>query len=207
MLYIAKSMPNYIPEKLVQIPEDVLDDLLRQAGINDAPKQFLGRHKHKITAGEIYQKRAKVAYWSIMWLGFSAMFSLLCFAKFRDFEDFISVVSLGAMTYTEFRVRKWFIEGDSRGSIYGYWNQTGFAVFFLIYGAYHALTPPELLSSPIFSEVFGAEQLALIATTVKMCYAIIGIVCAACQYSLALYYKRSLNPETFATAKLPPQLP
>ena len=200
-------MPNYIPERLIQVPEDVLKDLLRRAGIQDDPQQFLNSHKHKVTAGEIYQKRAKVAYWSIMWLGFSTMFSLFGFVLYRDFEDFISLVILGAMTYTEFRVRKWFIEGDIRGSIYGYWNQTGFAVFFLIYGAYHTLTPPELLSNPQLAELAGQELMNMVGMMTKISYALIGIVCGACQYSLALYYKRSLHPENLGAGKNPPPLP
>jgi len=200
----STRMEKYVPEKLFQVPEGVLVQLLKDGGHSSSPREYLAAHRHKIEAGEMYQKRARVAYWSIVWLGFSTAFSLFSFAVHQNWEDFISVILLGTMTYVEFHVRRWFIDGDIRGSTYGYWNQTAFALAFLVYGIYHALIPSPILSSPALLELAGQEAINRLVMIATGGYLLIGVVCGACQYSLALYYKRSLHPKL---APQPPPLP
>lgn len=170
-------------------------------------EDFLGRSTAKIEAGKSYQKRAGSAYWSIVWLGASTLFSLVGFLSSYSLEDLLSTLLLGGMTVVETRVRKWFLEGDARGAIFGYWNQTLFALLFLVYGGYHFLhteVPKEL------TEALGSQYDALYSQMSRIGYAVIGLVGGACQYALALYYRRGGKFLSFPLNSInsqPPPLP
>jgi hypothetical protein len=190
------------PLKLVEVPEAELRRLLENNG--ETLEGFLRRSTPKIEAGKNYQKRAKSAYWSILWLGTSTLFSLICFLSSHSIEDFLSTLLLGGMTYVETRVRTWFLEGDARAAVYGYWNQTTFAVLFLIYGGYHVLhteVPNEL------NEYLGGQYDALYSQISKMGYAVIGLVGGTCQYLLALHYRRAGKLLMISVSNQPPPLP
>jgi hypothetical protein len=187
------------PLKLVQVPEAELRRLLESRG--ETLEGFLGKATATIKAGVEYQKRAGTAYWSILWLGASTLFSLLCFLSDHAIEDLLSTLLLGGMTFVETRVRKWFLEGDARAAIYGYWNQTLFAVLFLIYGGYHFIhteVPREL------AETLGSQYDSLYGEMSMITYAVIGLVGGTCQYALALYYRRAGK---FLPSSQPPPLP
>ena len=179
------------PVKLLQIPEETLEELLAKAGIQQSPEEFLAGIQDTLQAGKNYQKRAGAAYWSTIWLGISAGFSLISFLLDHNLEDGISTALLGTMTYTESQVRIWFLKADPRAAVYGYWNQCLFAALFLIYGGYHYFTvtvPPEV------TQAVGSQLDGVFLQTAKLSYAAIGIVGGACQYLLALYYRRSTHP-------------
>ena len=110
--------------------EDVLQALLKGSG--QTVEEFLRANRAKIQIGREFQKRANAAKWSRLWLAASTLFCLIPLISGRDFEDAISVLLLGAMTCMEFKVRDWFLKGDSRAAVFGYWNQTLFAGLFLI---------------------------------------------------------------------------
>ena len=187
------------PLKLVQVPEVELRRLLESQG--ETLEGFLGKATATIKAGMEYQKRARTAYWSILWLGASTLFSLLGFLSAHDIEDLLSALLLGGMTFLETRVRKWFLEGDKRAAHYGYWNQTLFAVLFLVYGAYHMFhteVPREL------TEVLGSQYDSLYGQMSMVTYGVIGLVGGTCQYALALYYRRAGK---FLHGCQPPPLP
>jgi hypothetical protein len=187
------------PLKLVQVPEEELRRLLASHG--ETLEEFLSQSTAKIEAGKQYQKRAQSAYWSILWLGASTLFSLFCFVTSLSIEDLLSTLLLGGMTVVETRVRKWFLEGDEKASIYGYWNQTLFAVLFLIYGGYHFFhseVPKEL------NEVLGTQFDALYSQVSKIGYTVIGLVGGTCQYALALHYRKAGK---FLISSRPPSLP
>jgi hypothetical protein len=185
----VKSVPPpLLSARLVEIPEDVLAGLLKDSG--QTVEEFLRAHRGRIQTGRVFQKRANAAKWSRLWLALSTFFCLISLIFGRDLEDAISVLLLGAMTCVEFKVHDWFLKGDSRGAVYGYWNQTLFACLFLIYGAYHYFT----VSAPeTATEVLGAGYTPMVLQLSKLIYAIVGIVGATGQYVLALYYKRSLR--------------
>ena len=171
--------------KIVEIPEDALAALLVKAGVEQAPAQFLAMFKAQLASGRKFQKRAKAAFGSTFWLGFSALFSLVSFLISPNIEDFLGAVLLGGMTVVEIHVRKWFLEFNPKACKVGFWNQSLFAVLFLVYGAYHAMVasvPPALmeLAGPEFSDAITAMS--------RITYGGIGIVCAACQFGLGLYY-------------------
>jgi len=185
---LLKTSPPPSPStRLVEIPEDALQELLNASG--QTVQEFLRAQAARIRTGRGFEKRANAAKWSRLWLAASTLFCLVSLISGRDIEDAISVLLMGAMTCVEFKVHDWFSKGDSRGAVYGYWNQTLFAGLFLIYGAYHVFTA----SAPqTISDVLDASYAPLIIKLSKLFYGTVGIVGATAQYVLALYYKRSL---------------
>ena len=177
---------NPPPLKLIQVPEEELKRLLAANG--ETLEIFLKQSTGRIEAGNQYQKRARIAYWSIFWLGLSTLFSLFEVLTSFGIEGLLSTLLLGGMTFVEINVRKWFLAGDERGAIYGYWNQTLFALLFLAYGAYHTLYPevPKELN-----QMLGDDYDALFTQVSGPGYTAIGLVGAICQYALALYYRRA----------------
>jgi hypothetical protein len=174
--------------RLVEIPEDVLANLLK--GTGQSVEEFLQANRSRIQTGRDFQKRARAAKWSRMWLAASTLFCIVSFITGRDVEDAISALLLGSMTCVEFKVHDWFLEGDLRGAIYGYWNQTLFAVLFLVYGAYHYFGPAAPQAA---TDLLDASYTPVILQLSKIFYATVGIAGAIGQYVLALYYKRSLR--------------
>lgn len=186
---LLKTGPPPLPSaRLVEIPEEALQELLNGSG--QTVEGFLEAQRVKIQTGRGFQKRANAAKWSRLWLAASTLFCLVSLMSGRDIEDAISVVLLGAMTCVEFKVHDWFSKGDSRGAVYGYWNQTLFAGLFLIYGAYHffAASAPQTMT-----DMLDASYAPIVLKLSKLFYATVGIVGATAQYLLALYYKRSLQ--------------
>ncbi|MGA3169503.1 MAG: hypothetical protein ABSE62_00675 [Chthoniobacteraceae bacterium] len=174
--------------RLVEIPEDALQDLLNGSG--QTVEGFLQAQRAKIRTGRGFEKRANVAKWSRLWLAASTLFCLISLISGRDIEDAISVLLLGAMTCVEFKVHDWFSKGDSRGAVYGYWNQTLFAGLFLIYGAYHFFSA----SAPqTITDMLDASDAHIVLQLSKVFYGTVGLVGATAQYGLALYYKGSLR--------------
>ncbi len=180
--------PPLPSNRLVEVPEEALQELLNGSG--RTVEEFLQAQRAKIRTGRGFEKRANAAKWSRLWLAASTLFCLVSLVSGGDIEDGISVLLLGAMTCVEFKVHDWFSKGDSRGAVYGYWNQTLFACLFLIYGAYHFFTAS---ASASMMDMLDASYTPLVLKGMKLFYAIVGFVGATGQYLLALYYKRSLR--------------
>ena len=178
-----EKQPHRAP-KLIQIPEDVLESLLEKAGQN--PAEFLQAQSASIAMTNAYQKRAKTAFGSILWLSLSTLFSAGSLLTGFDKEDLITTVLLGGMTLMEIQVRRWFLEGNPQGARYGYWNQSLFACLFLVYGVYHCSAGTV---SPEVAQAIGPYADTFLWVS-KTTYATIGVVGAACQYWLACYYRR-----------------
>ena len=161
-----------------------MEALLVKAGQD--PTEFFKLQSAKIATATAYQKRAKAAVWSILWLSLSTLFSACSLLTGFNAEDIIATVLLGGMTVVEINVHRWFLAGNPQGARYGYWNQSLFACLFLVYGAYHCC------AGTISAEV--AQAIGPYSDTFlwlsKVTYASIGLVGAAGQYWLACYYKR-----------------
>jgi hypothetical protein len=187
--------------RLVEVPEDLLQDLLKASG--QTVDGFLRAHRVEIQTGQEFQKRANAAKWSRLWLAASTLFCLISLISGGNLEDAISVLLLGAMTCVEFKVRGWFLKGDPRGAIYGYWNQTLFAALFVIYGVYHVFAASAPAS---VTDMIGAGYTHAVIQASRLFYGIVGMVGAIAQYLLALYYKRSLPRHTPREAFAEPAL-
>jgi hypothetical protein len=149
-------------------------------------------------AQDRFARRARAAYWSRFWLVLSAIVSWISFVMGPDIEGLIAGVLLTGMTVVEFRVRMFFLSGDERGAVYGWWNQCLFAALFLIYGGYHGtyvtISPSihQMLDSVV--NLYGLDEsdvLPMLTNDVSLCYYTIGLVGAICQFWLACYYRRA----------------
>ncbi|MEO6054019.1 MAG: hypothetical protein ABIP97_08415 [Chthoniobacterales bacterium] len=177
--------------RLVQIPRDALVDLLAEAGREETPEEFLNQQHLRavIEKGDNFQKRARAAYWSRFWLALSAAVSLVSLFATQSREDLICVIVLGAMTVVEVKVYQWFLEGDNRAPVWGWYNQCLFSFLFLIYGSYHFLAVSE--PSEIIKDL-GPAVGSLYVNMSRLFYAAIGIGGAIGQFILALYYRSSI---------------
>jgi hypothetical protein len=143
-----------------------------------------------------FARRARSAYWSRVWLLLSAIVSWISFVMGPDIEGFIAGVLLTGMTVVEYRVRAFFLAGDDRGPIWGWWNQCLFAVLFVIYGGYHGtcvtITPSTQKMVDFIVGLYGLEEAdvqPLIIAYVSFCYYTIAVVGGAAQFWLACYYR------------------
>jgi hypothetical protein len=174
--------------KLVQIPEAILESLLREAGHTESVDAYLRSTEvqAQVETGRRLLKRARAAYWSRFWLLFSAFITCVSFLTGPNFEDFISGLLLTGMTVVEFKVYAFFLAADVRGSIYGWWNQCLFSVLFLIYGGYHGTF---VSVSPEVQGMLDPSMLPTLVSTERLSYYTIGIVGALGQFWLACYYR------------------
>jgi hypothetical protein len=188
--------------KFVHIPEEVLAALLREAGHPESVEQYLAATGAQAGAvrHERLVRRARAAYWSRFWLTLSAAVTWLGVAGGPDVEGLIAGVLLTGMTVVEFRVYRFFTEGDARGAIYGWWNQCLFAALFLIYGGYHGtfVTIPPMASEAMTylnagGDGGGADVLPNVTQLVQFTYYSIGLVGAVGQFTLACYYRAALK--------------
>ncbi len=179
-----------LPNPLIQIPREQLEKLLKEAGNSQSVEQFLNQTgiQEAVATHEIYNKRARAARWSRIWLLISAFISASSFLSGPNPEDAIATLLLGGMTVLEFRVHTWFLQTDPRAPLWGYRNQCLFALLFLAYGAYHVLVPTP---STELAEFAGENLTGAIEHLETIIYTAIGVGGAMGQYILALYYRRA----------------
>lgn len=180
---------NNSSKSLIQIPKEQLEKLLRESGSQQTTEQFLNQTaiQDAVRTHALYQKRAKAARWSRIWLLASTLFSAASFFSSPNPEDAISTLLLGGMTLLEFKIHTWFLQSDPRAPLWGYRNQSLFAILFLAYGTYHVLVP----TSARELEGLGVENLGgMVQHLEQITYATIGLVGGVGQYLLACYYRR-----------------
>ena len=88
-----------------------------------------------------YRGRARAAVWSKSILATAAVLSVLILPFSFDLESAVVVAGILTVTYFEFRVHRYFSQGDARAPGLGFRNQSCFAAGILVYGLYHAAVP------------------------------------------------------------------
>jgi hypothetical protein len=184
--------------RFVTIPREQLEQLLRDAGNPQSVEEFLaqGSVQSAIESHDLYQKRATAAKWSRIWLLASALFSMGSFFVSPNLEDGLSGIILMGMTVLEFKVHDWFLHSDPRGPLWGYRNQSLFALFFLVYGFYHVFVPTPLkeIEGMRMEELGFGDLTGTIHKLEQLFYVIVGLVGAGGQYLLARYYRKASRP-------------
>jgi hypothetical protein len=141
-----------------------------------------------------YRGRARAAAWSKSILAVAAVLSVLLLPFGVDFESVVIVIGVVVVTFFEYRVHRYFVEGDGRGPVLGFRNQSGFAAVILVYGLYHFVAavpvPPELRG------MIDDQSLQLIQTTIRDGYLAIGLLGGLSQFALAWYYRQAGPAET-----------
>jgi len=179
--------------KLIPIPREQLEQLLKDAGSTQTVEQFISQSalQAAIQTHGLYKKRAKAAQWSRLWLFASALFSVGSFIFSPNPEDALAGILLTGMTVMEFKVHSWFLHADPRGPLWGYRNQCLFAILFLLYGTYHCVVPAPSRELAEFAELGDGDLVAMVQKLEPVFYATVGLVGALGQFLLALYYRRA----------------
>ncbi len=136
-----------------------------------------------------YGARIRAASWSKTLLAVAAVLSVLILPLGFDWESVLIVAGILTVTFFEFRVHRYFLNGDPRAPSLGFCNQSCFAAAILAYGLYHAVYPPPTLIPPEFSGWIDETTIELMQSVIRNGYLAIGILGGISQFALAWYYR------------------
>ena len=131
--------------------------------------------------------RIRAAFWSKTLLAVASVLSVLILPFDFDWWSALIVAGIWTVTFFEFRMYSYFLNGDPRAPDLGFCNQSCFAAAILMYGLYHAVYP-----TPIPEEIRGLldeTTLELVQGLIKNAYLAIGILGGVSQFALAWYYR------------------
>jgi hypothetical protein len=173
---------------LISMPREALAELLKASGSPLTPEQYLASLP-ELGAFKKYSGRAKASAWSRNILLVVAVLAGVCLPFGFDAEDVIIVIGLATVTYFEFRVHRYFSEGNPEAPGLGFRNQSCFAGAILIYGLYHAFVAAPMPVPTEYREVMDPNMTATIQAFERVFYLIVGIVGGVSQFGLAWYYR------------------
>jgi hypothetical protein len=176
----------------VTIPREKLAELLQASGSALTPEEYTaslpGTGSHRK-----YPSRARAAAWSKNVLIFVLILSVLF--TFTDFgiENILIIIGLGAVTFFETRVHRYFWDDDPAAPELGFRNQGGFAAGILVYGLYHAFVPSQI--PPEYKDLIDPSMIGTLQAMERISYLVIGIVGGVSQFALAWYYRSAGGSE------------
>ena len=174
----------------LSIPRDALAQLLRASGSPLTPEQYLASLP-EVSDNKKFKSRAMAAAVSKYFLLVVAVLGVLIlpFAGL-DFENVIIVVGLVTVTFFEYRVHRYFREGNPAAPSLGYRNQSCFAGAILIYCLYHAFAPMQIPHDTMtLIEENNLIDKNTLRSLVQVFYLGIAVVAGGSQYGLAWYYR------------------
>jgi hypothetical protein len=178
---------------LITLPREKLAELLRATGSPLTPEQYVA----SLPSTEMnrkYEGRAWAAAFSKYFLLVVAVLSVVSLPLMGfDLENLIVVVGLVTVTCFEFRVHRYFLEGNPEAPSLGFRNQACFAAAILVYCLYHALFPESVAIPSEYREVMDPSTAGMIQGLERAFYAIVAIVAGGSQFGLALYYRSARN--------------
>jgi hypothetical protein len=118
-----------------------------------------------------------------------AVLAGVCLPFGFDIEDVIIVIGLATVTFFEYRVHRYFRDGNPAAPSLGFRNQSCFAAGILIYGLYHAFIATHLQVPSEYIETMDPSTTAMVQAFERVFYLIIGIVGGISQFALAWYYR------------------
>jgi hypothetical protein len=173
----------------VTIPRQALAELLAASGSTLTPEQYLASLPAS-DALKKYPSRARAAAWSKPVLALIAVLSVIFTVFFPDVENIIITIGLIAVTFFEYRVHRYFLEGDPRAPSLGFRNQACFSAGILVYCLYHAFAPlqisPETMSLIEQNNVIDPNALQSLT---RFFYLFIALTAGGSQFALAWYYR------------------
>jgi hypothetical protein len=176
--------------QLFPIPREALAELLRAAGSPLTPEQYVASLP-EVGVSRKYRGRAWAAAINKYCLLVVAVLGVvtLPFLGF-SLENIVIVIGLATVTYFEFRVHRYFLEGDPRAPDLGFRNQSCFAGAILLYCLYHAFAPLELPHDQmaLIEENNLIDNNTLRALT-QIFYFSVALIAGGSQFSLAWYYR------------------
>lgn len=174
----------------LSIPRDALAELLRASGSPLTPEQYLASLP-PIAVYNKFTSRAWTAAVSKYFLLVVVVFGvvILPFAGFT-FENVLIVIGLATVTFFEYRVHRYFLEGNPAAPRLGYRNQSCFATAILIYCFYHAFAPLQVPHDAMtLIEQNNLIDDKTLRSLMQVFYLGIAIIAGGSQYGLAWYYR------------------
>jgi hypothetical protein len=179
--------PSVAMKNLLSIPREALAELLQAAGSPLTPEQYLASLAASGPSVK-YRNRAWVAAVSSGTFVVLSVLSLLLLPLLGfDLEDVIVVAGLATVTFFEYRVRRYFLEGNPAAPGLGFRNQAIFAAAIMIYCLYHAFAPIQVPAE--YSSLLDPDTMASLRSLTQLFYLLIGIVGGLGQFGLAWYYR------------------
>jgi hypothetical protein len=179
---------------LLSIPRQALAELLAASGSTLTPEEYLASLP-ELSTYKKYPGRVRAAAWSKNILLVVTILAVVCLPFGFDFEDVIIVAGLVAVTFFEYRVHRYFREGNPEAPMLGFRNQSAFAAAILIYGLYHAVVPFQVPAQMqgLFEDnnLTDPATLQLVQGLERASYLIVGIVGGVSQFGLAWYYRNA----------------
>jgi hypothetical protein len=175
---------------LIPIPREALAELLRAAGSPLTPEEYLASLP-QVGLSKKYRGRAVAAAISKYCLALVAGVGVVTLPFLGiTVENVIIVIGLITVTYFEYRVHRYFLDGDPRAPGLGFRNQSWFAAAIILYCFYHALAPfslpPDAMAMVEENNVIDPKTLHAV---VQMFYFVIAVIAGGSQFSLAWYYR------------------
>ena len=178
---------------LISIPREALAELLQAAGSPLTPEQYLASLAGG-GAGNKYASRARAAAWSKPILLLVTILSGVFLLFSPGVENVIVLAGLAVVTFFEYRVHRYFREGNPAAPGLGFRNQSAFAAAILIYGLYHAFVPSQIKLPDEYREVMDPDMTGMIQGFERTFYLIVGILGGVSQFGLAWYYRSAQTP-------------
>jgi hypothetical protein len=177
----------------VNIPREKLVELLQASGSTLTPEEYTAALPGTGAFAK-FPGRARAAAWSKNILIFVLLLSVLITLFDFGVENIVILIGLGAVTFFETRVHRYFWEDNIEAPTLGFRNQCCFAVGILIYGLYHALFPGQITSEipAELREYVDAPTMNSLVLLARGAYLVIGIVGGISQFGLACYYRSAL---------------
>ena len=175
-------------DRLISIPRQALEELLKAAGSQLTPEQYLASLM-VASPYRRYPSRAIASLWSKGLLVVPAIISVVWQVFDLSLEGVIVAVILTAITFFEYRVNQYFREENLKAPDLGYYNQSAFAVFILLYCIYHAYMASPTAMMREYNNMLDPDQMAAFQSMIKMSYVIVGIAGGLSQFGLAWYYR------------------
>ncbi len=175
-------------DPLISIPREALAELLRASGSTLTPEEYVAS-----LSGPVVSKKFR----SRAWAAAISKYCLLVIAvlgvvtlPFLGFtlENLVIVAGLATVTYFEFRVHRYFREGNPAAPDLGFRNESCFAAAILIYCLYSAFAPlpHDAMTMVEENNVIDAKTLQSLMRTF---YFSVAVIAGGSQFALALYYR------------------
>jgi hypothetical protein len=175
---------------MISLPREALAEWLKTSGSPLTPEQFVALLSPGRVANPKYPKRAWAAALSkpamMLIMVLSVGFTLFS----PDIENIVISIGLVTVTFFEYRVHRYFKEGNPAAPSLGFRNQSGFAAGILVYCLYHAFAPlaPEALNE-LREASLDSSMTQMIPTIFRTFYLGVGILGGLSQFALAWYYR------------------
>jgi len=181
-------------DPFISIPRQALADLLKTVGSSLTPEQYVASLP-QLSTFKKYPSRAWAAAINKYCILVVAVFSVVLLPMLGfDLENIVIIIGLGAVTFFEYRVHRYFRECNPEAPGLGFRNQACFAAAILIYCLYHAFAPVQMSADSMsMVEENNLIDPVMLKSMMRLSYLGIAVVAGGSQFALACYYRSAKN--------------